>query len=58
MIMDSFMKILLIEDDTVDSMFFKRSLKTTGFNVELLVAEDAISGIKLFNSENFTEGLY
>lgn len=47
------LKILLIEDDTVDGMFFQRTLKSTGINTKLTIAENAQEGIKLFENDKF-----
>ena len=47
-------KILLIEDDTVDRIFFQRALKAADVHAELIVAEDAEKGISDFSNEDFT----
>ena len=39
-------KILLIEDDTVDRMFFERALKATDLATDLVVVEDAEKAIE------------
>lgn len=41
-----FLKILIIEDSEDDLYFFKRTLKETGLNVEVLTAGDAVSGME------------
>jgi len=52
--MTELIKILLIEDDTVDRVFFERALKAADISAELIVAEDAESGINEFCKEDFT----
>lgn len=44
-------KILLIEDDEVDRMFFQRTLNNSGINAELTLTEDATTGIEKFNAQ-------
>jgi PAS domain S-box-containing protein len=51
--MSDALKILLIEDDEVDRMFFQRTLKSTGVNAELILAEDAIMGVSKYNAQIF-----
>jgi len=46
-------RILLIEDDVVDGMFFQRTLKATGIEANLTIAENADSGIKIFIENQF-----
>jgi PAS domain S-box-containing protein len=52
--MNESIKILLIEDDTVDRIFFERALKAGGVDAELVIAEDAENGISAFCKEDFT----
>lgn len=51
--MTSQIKILLIEDDEVDGMFFQRSLKATGIDATLFIATDAAKGVDAFRNESF-----
>lgn len=51
--MSEAIKILLIEDDEVDRMFFQRTLKATGIGAELILAEDAAVGLKEAGAQNF-----
>ncbi|MBA3683085.1 MAG: response regulator [Bacteroidetes bacterium] len=52
--MNAPLKILLIEDDTIDQMFFQRALKAANVDAELIIADDAETGIKYFCNENFS----
>lgn len=52
--MDESVKILLIEDDAVDRVFFERALKTCDVKAKLTIAEDAESGTEEFCREDFT----
>jgi len=51
--MDEVIKILLIEDDEVDGMFFQRSLSDTGISAQLTIAGDAITGVNEYKNGNF-----
>ena len=51
--MSEVLKILLIEDDEVDRMFFQRTLKSTGINADLTLAEDATVGVRKYNTQIF-----
>jgi PAS domain S-box-containing protein len=52
--MTELIKILLIEDDAVDKIFFERALKAADVNAELVVSEDAESGIIDFCNGDFS----
>lgn len=45
--------ILIIDDDDVDQLTLKRSLKTAGLNVRTSIANTGIAGLEKLNSETF-----
>jgi two-component system sensor histidine kinase/response regulator len=54
--MDKLIKILIVDDDAVDRMAVKRSLKSAGVSVEVTEAEDCADALaKLSVSKNYTQ---
>src|SRR6478672_1078774 len=53
MAMEEILKILVVEDDEVDRMAIRRSLKSVGFLMELSEAEDCQSAIATLKQKNF-----
>ncbi|NEQ29240.1 MAG: response regulator, partial [Microcoleus sp. SIO2G3] len=51
--MEEIIKILVVEDDEVDRMAVRRSLKTAGISVEMSTAVDCKSAIATLDQENF-----
>ena len=54
--MDKLIKILIVDDDAVDRMAVKRSLKSAGVSVEVTEAEDCADALaKLSVNKNSTQ---
>ena len=53
MAMEEILNILVVEDDEVDRMAIRRSLKSAGFQMELSEAEDCQSALAILKQKNF-----
>lgn len=51
--MENIFKILVVEDDEVDRMAVRRTLKSAGIHMELSEAEDCKSAIAILKQQNF-----
>jgi PAS domain S-box-containing protein len=51
--MPEFLKILIIDDDHVDRMTVKRSLKTAGIEAETTMADSAVAGLEQLQGNTF-----
>lgn len=51
--MSDYLKILLVDDDEVDRLLFKRSLEKTRLNTRLIFREDFASGLQVIQEEEF-----
>ena len=54
--MEDELKVLIVDDDVVDRMLIKRSLKNAGMEVSFVEAEDCTSALEILKHQTFEIG--